>query len=124
MLVSSTTRKQLETARFSLKPLCGDHLNLLMELFTDPEVMQYVSGDPYSPARASVEAAAVIRHESDRPRLGAWAVHDRTGDEVHGWVALQKLTVDDVEVGFRIRRQSWGKGIATEAGARLVDYAF
>ena len=30
----------------------------------------------------------------------------------------------EIEVGFRLRRASWGRGIATEAGARLLAYGF
>ena len=30
----------------------------------------------------------------------------------------------DTEVGYRLARRSWGKGIATEAAAALVEYAF
>jgi RimJ/RimL family protein N-acetyltransferase len=31
---------------------------------------------------------------------------------------------DDVELAYRLARPAWGQGIASEAGAALVEYAF
>lgn len=116
-------RKPLYTERFILKPLSREHLNLLIELFTDTEVMRYVAAKPYTPMKAAAHAKVIIPYEETRASLGTWAVHDKASTTVHGWVALQKLGAD-IEVGFRIRRSSWGKGVATEGGSRLVDYCF
>jgi RimJ/RimL family protein N-acetyltransferase len=33
-------------------------------------------------------------------------------------------TGDDVELAYRLVRHAWGRGIASEAGAALCDYAF
>lgn len=116
-------RKPLYTERFILKPLSREHLHLLIELLTDPEVMQFVGGKPYTAMKAAAHAKVIIPFEETRPSLGTWAIHDKATGEMHGWVALQKLG-DDIEVGFRIRRKAWGQGVATEGGRRLVDYCF
>ena len=44
-----------------------------------------------------------------------------------GWVALFKLRSvdrDDLQIGYEFAPAHWGKGFATEAAGRLVQYSF
>ena len=46
-----------------------------------------------------------------------------TGDFV-GWYALIPHEPDEYEIGYRLRREMWGKGLATEGMRALIDAAF
>ncbi|GGT56798.1 GNAT family N-acetyltransferase [Streptomyces purpureus] len=113
----------LETARLRLCPFDGDDdVERILSLDSDPEVMRYLNGGRPT-AREEVRERVL-------PRLlgpGFWAAWERTADEWLGWFQLEPLTAGDwrtVELGYRLRRDAWGKGYATEGSLALIDKAF
>ena len=69
------------------------------------------------------------------PWHGVRIVLDRASGAFLGWVFVRPATAslhareigwirpDEVEVGYRYRRSAWGRGVATEAAAPLVQIA-
>ena len=88
---------------------------------TDPEIMRYVRPpDPWGVAyHWALEKA---RRQS--PPFGFWSIEDRHGGW-HGFAECQILPgTDEVEIGYRLPRTSWGKGIATEAALAVIGHGF
>lgn len=87
--------------------------------------MRYV-GSPPGVKSAEVTAERVRqRIATDHGGLGFWRIEDRASGTFHGLGALVRMpTADDIELAYRLARPAWGRGIASEAGAALVDYAF
>lgn len=61
---------------------------------------------------------------------GFWAVVEKETAIVVGAILLKTLPdnhgspTQDYEVGWHLRRISWGKGYATEAGRAMLNYGF
>lgn len=115
---------ELHTARLDLTRLTRAHLDDLVRLDADPEVMRYINGGlPNS--RATYEALLLPRMlaHADAPYgfLAAYA-----GGRFVGWFHLRPSVADPalLELGYRLQRDVWGRGLATEGGRALVDYAF
>jgi RimJ/RimL family protein N-acetyltransferase len=107
----------VETARLRLRPIASDDVDRLVELDADPEVMRFISGGvPTSRAEVQRIVARSIGHR--------WLAFDLDGDEFVGWFALRPSAVRDRELGYRLRRASWGRGLATEGARVLIDLAF
>lgn len=66
----------LHTARLTLVPLADEHLELEIELDSDPEVMRYLTGR--AATRAEVEAAH-RRRMAVSPGFGFWMGFMRRG---------------------------------------------
>ncbi|MGW3785885.1 GNAT family N-acetyltransferase [Micromonospora chokoriensis] len=116
-----------ETERLRFRRLTMDDVDALVELDSDPEVMRFLSGGvPTSLATVRDEQlprllAQYLRH----PGLGRWAAHDRESGEFLGWFALDpSADGSEAELGYRLRRSVWGRGLATEGSLALVRYAF
>jgi RimJ/RimL family protein N-acetyltransferase len=63
----------------------------------------------------------------DRDGFGRCAILLRASGELVGDCGLVRTDVEgvqEVELGWIVRRDQWGRGIATEAGAAWRDYAF
>jgi RimJ/RimL family protein N-acetyltransferase len=61
------------------------------------------------------------------PGYGTFAAVERSTGEFIGWFHLRPdagSAEDEPELGYRLRRDAWGKGYATEGSRALVDLAF
>jgi RimJ/RimL family protein N-acetyltransferase len=118
----------LETARLRLRQFTSDDVDRLVELDSDPEVMRYVTFGAPTPRERYVDVFlprwfAIYR---ETPLLGYWAAEERATSEFHGWFHLRPDRIDagEQELGYRLRRASWGRGFATEGAAALVEHGF
>ncbi|MEU1605284.1 GNAT family N-acetyltransferase [Micromonospora matsumotoense] len=117
----------LRTARLRLRRFTGDDVPHLVELDSDPEVMRFLTGGRPTPlATVRDEQLPRLLGQYDRyPGLGRWAAEDTVDGAFLGWFALDPS--DDgagPELGYRLRRAAWGRGLATEGARALVGHAF
>ena len=112
----------LETERLILRPQAESDTIELVAMGMDPQVMQFIADGPMS--LQDSEALTLETLEMDGP-LGRWMVTDRETGMLLGWAVLTHLEdSDDIEVGYCLKAAAWGRGIATEAAARLIRYGF
>jgi ribosomal-protein-alanine N-acetyltransferase len=107
----------LETERLRLRPARESDLDALHVVLTDPEVMRYWSTPPH--ATLDETRTWLTKMMAAAPEQGIERVIEHAG-EVVGKVAFFRLS----EVGFILRRDLWGRGIAREAVARLIAHVW
>jgi RimJ/RimL family protein N-acetyltransferase len=111
----------LETLRLRLRQFTLDDTDRLVELDSDPAVMRYITFGVPTPREAYVDDILPYWLEVYRrtPLLGYWAAEDRASGEFHGWFHLRPDRIDagEQELGYRLRRASWGRGLASECAA-------
>lgn len=107
----------LITARLALRPASPEHVDLHVELDSDPEVMRFISG-----GRASTreEIEQIVREV----RGTRWTATLLDSGLFVGWFSLRSSGRAEFELGYRLRRAMWGEGLATEGTRTLVDHAF
>ena len=96
----------LTTDRLRLRPLELDDLDLGIELFTDPEVMKYVSGT-MTPQEIEDDMPTSVRRGAGG-RIGVWCVTDKQSGEKLGTSILLPLPVeeDDTDWSLRMEKES------------------
>ncbi len=123
------TQPTLTTSRIVLVPLADEHLDLEIELDSDPEVMRYL--DKGARSRAETEEAHERRRRAAQkvPGLGFWVGF--VDGEFVGWWILQppkgpdQPQVDgEAELGYRLLRKYWRRGYASEGSRELLRYGF
>ena len=55
---------------------------------------------------------------------GVWCVEDPSAKKCVAWFMLKMTEFEVPELGFMVSRRYWGQGIATEAGAKLIQHGF
>lgn len=115
----------MRTRRLLLRPLGLGDLDDMAALLGDAEALTYW-GAPLDRdgARAWIERN-IARY--DRDGFGRCAILLRASGELVGDCGLVRTDVEgvpEVELGWIVRHDQWGRGIATEAGAAWRDYAF
>ncbi len=119
----------LETDRLVLRRFTEDDVDNLVELDSDPDVMQYINGGRATP-RQEIESdvlPAFIDYYARFSGLGFWAAIEKSTGRFVGWFHFRPVSdarPDEVELGYRLRRSSWGKGYATEGSRALIDKGF
>lgn len=111
---------------FLLRPLAWTDLDALVALDRDPEVMRYISdGQPTPRALYAEHLLPRMLAAATRPGLGFFAVED-PDREFLGWVHLRADSFEPAwaEIGYRLVRRVWGRGLATAASRLLARRAF
>jgi RimJ/RimL family protein N-acetyltransferase len=115
----------LETARLRLREFTPADADALEAVLGDPMAMRYYPA-PFD--RKGVEEW--IERNLDRYQnegYGLWAMLLRDTNQLIGDCGCYSRDVDgrnDVEIGYHVRRDLWGKGYATEAARACIEYAF
>jgi RimJ/RimL family protein N-acetyltransferase len=122
-------RIDLETPRLLLRPLIAEDVDWLSTLFVDPEVNRFLQDGACPLEKARRTAEAVVFLDLKRCHFGLWAIQDKATGAIHGWTELSKLRPwsgpsDEIALSYVLGRAAWGRGIATEAAARLLRHAF
>jgi RimJ/RimL family protein N-acetyltransferase len=114
----------IPTPRLVLRKLIADDLDALVALDSDPDVMRFISGGAATPREAYVERLLPRMLAHEEPRVGYFAALEQ-GAFV-GWFHLRPSVADAsfLEVGYRLRRSAWGRGLATEGARALCAVAF
>lgn len=117
-------RFELRTERLHLVRLTEAHLDDLVALDADPEVMRFINGGQPNSRQAYIDALLPRMLGFDDVPWGFAAAYE--AGAFIGWFHLRPSVADAtmLELGYRLRRASWGRGLATEGGRALVAYAF
>jgi RimJ/RimL family protein N-acetyltransferase len=117
----------IETGRLRLRNWQDADLVPFAALNADPRVMEFF---PRSLDRAASDAlAARERARIDEKGYGLYAAEVRASGDFIGFIGLAEVTfaaafAPAVEIGWRLSRQSWGSGYATEGARAVIDDAF
>ena len=119
-------KKILETARCYVRELIHDDIALVCQMNRDPDVMQYISnGKPQTDEYSTNRTLYFIdEYYAKHPGLGMWAVVHKEDEQFMGWACLKHFEGDLIEVGYRLIKDYWGKGYATEVSKALIHYGF
>jgi RimJ/RimL family protein N-acetyltransferase len=115
-------RASFETARLSLSLAGEADSENLVALERDPEVMRFLNGGRPSPDDGAEEGAGFLMPRGGENDVWA-AVETRSGAFV-GWFSLRRTHEGVGELSYRLRRDAWGRGLATEGASALVAMGF
>ena len=121
----------LETERLQIRPLTPDDLDALhAALDGHPDVWRFDPGYP----RTREQRAAELRYrilQYERDHYGMLAVCLKATGKLIGYCGLQlyllpsqPYATPEVELFYKLARDFWGQGLATEACRRMIDHAF
>jgi RimJ/RimL family protein N-acetyltransferase len=113
----------LTTERLTLRPLTEDDLDALHAVYAHPLVTYWIG--PHSRERVQEE---IRRHIAHQAALGysLWGVEERETGRLIGDCGLQPFEGHgpEVELGYDLHPDAWGRGLGTEAARAAMAAAF
>ena len=116
----------IETARLTLRPWEERDRDAFAAMNADAEVMHDLGG----PIARAASDAKLDRYRAafEREGLSRWVLEDRDGRFLGYTGVLYRAEHDPLgahhEIGWRLVREAWGRGYATEAARAALDDVF
>ena len=110
----------LETERLSIEPLTHQDLDALATIEADSAVRRFIDNKIMTRQQVADYIDAMLRSYEENG-YGRFAVKAKADGKLIGLCGF----IDEdygVDFGYRYARSSWGQGLATEAGAAVLDY--
>jgi RimJ/RimL family protein N-acetyltransferase len=114
--------KSFATARLSLSPVRETDRDRLIALERDPDVMRFLNGGRPTPDDGVDEGAGFLMPRGCEHDV--WAAVETHSGAFEGWFSLRRLGDRVAELGFRLGREAWGRGYASEGAKALVAKGF
>ena len=126
---------QFTTERLRLRPWQPEDLDTILAIYSQWEVARYLGRTPRAMTGPADAEAALARWTAlSDGRLGVWAIVPIAPAEqgaAVGSLLLKELPLSagggpsgDIEIGWHLRPEVWGRGYATEAAGRVLDHAW
>jgi RimJ/RimL family protein N-acetyltransferase len=114
----------LETDRLTLRMWREEDFEPYALMCADEEIMRYLGGKTLNRLEAWRHMAFLVGHW-DLLGYGHWAVEEKASRRFAGRVGfLNPADWPGFEIGWTLGRDFWGKGYATEAARRALQFAF
>ena len=117
-------KEPISTKRIQLRKFRKEQVDLLFQLNSDPEVMKYIT-----PGKAmtfdevkSRSMPRIMKSYSHGEEFGIFTAYLKRTENYIGWFQFEpdQDINDAVEIGWRLKREFWGLGYATEVAKALV----
>ena len=118
------------SARLHFRLMTQDDAQLLFELDQDPAVMAHINGG-IANSMADIQETYIPRLISFTNKAkgwGLWHTSLLSNNEFIGWILVRPMgffagdsNTLDLELGWRFKQSSWGKGYATEAAQQVAN---
>ncbi len=119
--------REIHTKRLLLRQWTPKDHELMAAINADPEVMEFY---PSCQTREqSLKMTNYMEGLIAEQGWGFWAVETKYDQQFIGFVGLHQPHYDlpvkpCIEVGWRLKKQAWGKGYAPEAAKEALNFAF
>lgn len=110
------------TERLVLRDLEERDAENILLLNSDPEVLKYVHDVPFRDVDAARRWISNI-HLQQPHGIGRWAIETEDGTWI-GRCSLRRYADGEVLMGYRLLREHWGQGYASEAARAMLYLAF
>src|SRR5688500_2687818 len=115
----------VESERLIFRKFTLDDLPDLIEQRSDPEVNKFLGGTKLQNPEALAKRIRFYISCYDSHGVGMCAMQWKPTGEMIGSAGLQPLDgTDEIEVGYSMVKDFWGRGIGTEAARAWLEYGF
>ncbi|MBC2876931.1 MULTISPECIES: GNAT family N-acetyltransferase [Streptomyces] len=118
----------LRTPRLTLRRWREDDLEPMAAINGDPDVMRWIRDGSVQDRAQTAASIAAWEREWEEHGIGLFAAELREERRLAGFIGLSvphylPEILPAVEIGWRLGRPFWGRGLATEGARAVLDFA-
>lgn len=121
-------KTHIETARLIIRTFEDSDVEGIFKLDSDPEVHTFLGKNPIKTIDQAREIIDGVKKQYAKNGIGRLAIIDKKTNDFIGWSGIkyeqEVREFDYYDLGYRLRKKYWGKGIATEASIESLKYGF
>jgi RimJ/RimL family protein N-acetyltransferase len=115
----------IETERLSMRLFTSEDLPWVIETRTKPNINKYLGGPALQNPEMITKRVNFYFDCYKNYGIGLCAMHWKETGELIGWSGLQPLdNTDEIEVGYGMIEEFWGKGIGFECAKAWLEFGF
>jgi [ribosomal protein S5]-alanine N-acetyltransferase len=112
-----------QSPRIIIREFLPQEQQTFLDLFKDKQVTQYLPD--FSPEKCQ-EMFSELLDNYEKKKLSRWAIFDTVNNNFIGMCVARIFVYNtsQIEIGYVLSREYWGKGIATEVCKAITQYSF
>ena len=118
----------VETDRYILRDIEETDVQGIYDLDSDADVHEFLGKKPIQTMEQAEKIITYIRGQYTKNGIGRWAIEDKETGNFVGWTGLKYeenlRNFSYYDLGYRLQKQYWGQGIATETAIASLRYGF
>lgn len=115
----------IETERLLLRKFTMDDVEDAYQMHLDPEVRRFLPWEGSTHEEIAHLIEYHILGDYEKHGFGRLAVVHKKDNKFIGFNGLKYVEeLDGIDIGYRLRRDYWGQGIATESSIPVMHYGF
>ena len=116
-----------ESERLFFRKWKEEDIKIFSDMNSDPTVMEYFP--KILTEKESKQLYEKIVMDLDKNSYGLWAVELKNSNQFIGFIGFNYTTFKSdftpcLEIGWRIKKEEWGKGYATEGAKASLNYGY
>lgn len=117
---------RLETDRLHLRAIFPHDAEGVFALFSDPQVARYYEFEAFTELAQAIELIQNITLWFQNDRAVRWGIFEKATGQLIGSCCFDTFLPNyhSINLGYNLRSEHWGQGLATEAVRQTITYAF
>ncbi len=122
--------KVLDSKRLCYQLMGQNDGELLFKLNQNPDVMRFINGGKSEPIDEinTIYLPRLKKFTHKDNGWGLWKISKKKNNTFIGWILVRPMNfftdnpqLNNIEIGWRFFKSTWGNGYATEAAQNIVD---
>jgi ribosomal-protein-alanine N-acetyltransferase len=116
----------ITTSRLILRELTIEDAAVLHTYWSDPEVLEYLSLEPFANIQESLDMIEILKNLYGDNQGARWVITAKDSGKVLGTCGFHNFKSEHcrVEMGYELGKEYWRQGIMTEALQAIIHYGF
>ncbi len=117
---------RLESERLFFRSIKRSDLNDIYEYSSNPSTSQYLLWRPHADVDETKEFINIVLSKYKSGDYNDWAIVYKETGKMIGTCGFTKIDEENrvAEIGYVLNPRYWGRGIATEAVKKVLEFAF
>ncbi len=112
----------IKTKRFVLTKITARDGDKYFRLSDNPKVMKFVTGYALSRKESDAMLEEFVQETAADSWFGRYIIEDSVSGDLVGIAKLDSYG-EEIEIGYRVMEEFWGRGVATEISESLIRFA-